>query len=422
MALHTCAFTPELLGTCGGPEVCAIACAMSWLAPTPHPAARKSLFTPGVNALKLSGPLWHESSGSPMSARVSAKPGELVAPNPECPRRPSQIEKEVEASTSFRRRSVVQTASERLSGAGVAWATSDRKSSAAVSPTAAKISFQSRRSLSQNHVIRSTKLQRVVTSRVVDDFTQRSRRLRRVHLMSEHKRRIAGALIAVTFLGVIYAVALVEVRLGGLAPVATIDQLRAANLGILALELAVLFEYYRASRAIHLFCSHDPADLLSWIVFDVALLAVGVVPPGVEVDLANPCASELHYECSAEDETLHIDCAYDRTRLGRAAQSTPATHLALLPPQVRRSRRPTTPRHRAMGARLLAALRPRTALVAVPRRGALDVPPQVPVSEAARARPVRFHRHVLVVLLVLVSRARKPCHQPPPCEAAPECM
>ena len=283
---------------------------MSWLAPPPHPAARKSLFTPGVNALKLSGPLWHESSGSPMSARVSAKPGELVAPNPECPRRPSQIEKEVETSTSFRRRSVVQTASERLSGAGVAWATSDRKSSAAVSPTAAKISFQSRRSLSQNHVIRSTKLQRVVTSRVVDDFTQRSRRLRRVHLMSEHKRRIAGALIAVTLLGVIYAVALVEVRLGGLAPVATIDQLRAANLGILALELAFLFEYYRASRAIHLFCSHDPADLLSWIVFDVALLAVGVVPPGVEVDLANPCASELHYECSAEDETLHIDCAY----------------------------------------------------------------------------------------------------------------
>ena len=291
---------------------------MSWLAPTPHPAAPKSLFTSGL------WHLWHESSGSPMSARVSAKPGELVAPNPECPRRPSQIEKEVE--TSFRRRSVVQTASERLSGAGVAWATSDRKSSAAVSPTAAKISFQSRRSLSQNHVIRSTKLQRVVTSRVVDDFTQRSRRLRRVHLMSEHKRRVAGALIAVTILGVIYAVALVEVRLGGLAPVATIDQLRAANLGILALELALLFEYYRASRAIHLFCSHDPADLLSWIVFDVALLAVGVVPPGVEVDLANPCASELHYECSAEDETLHIDCAYDGTRLGRRAH-WPRPHL-----------------------------------------------------------------------------------------------
>ena len=385
---------------------------MSWLAPTPHPAARKSLFTPGVNALKLSGPLWHESSGSPMSARVSAKPGELVAPNPECPRRPSQIEKEVETS-SFRRRSVVQTASERLSGAGVAWATSDRKSSAAVSPTAAKISFQSRRSLSQNHVIRSTKLQRVVTSRVVDDFTQRSRRLRRVHLMSEHKRRIAGALIAVTLLGVIYAVALVEVRLGGLAPVATIDQLRAANLGILALELALLFEYYRASRAIHLFCSHDPADLLSWIVFDVALLAVGVVPPGVEVDLANPCASELHYECSAEDETLHVDCAYDGTRLGPSAQSTPATHLAPTAPQVRRSRCAPPPRHRAMGARLLAAVRPRTSFVAVPRRGALHLSPQVLIPEASGARPVRLHRHVLVVLLVLVSRAPKPASRRP---------
>ena len=39
---------------------------------------------------------------------------------------------------------------------------------------------------------------------------------------------------------------------------------------------------------------HDLDNVTYNLAVVVALLAVGVVPPGVEVDLANPCASELH--------------------------------------------------------------------------------------------------------------------------------
>ena len=336
---------------------------MSWLAPTPHPAARKSLFTSGVNALKLSGPLWHNA---------------LKLSGPLCPRRPRPRSG---VARSFRPRKPEHR--RRRVGRDRQTPLRSRRARPVAAP------------LSQNHVIRSTKLQRVVTSRVVDDFTQRSRRLRRVHLMSEHKRRIAGALIAVTLLGVVYAVALVEVRLGGLAPVATIDQLRAANLGILALELVLLFEYYRASRSIHLFCSHDPPTSSAG---------------SSSTSRCSPSASSRPASRSTSRTRAPPSCTTSVRRRTRPSTSTARTMGRVSDPA--RSMGPSRPscvcasRHRAMGARLLAALRPRTTLVAVPRRGALDVPPQVFVSEAAGARAVCLHRHVLVVLLVLVSRAQ----------------
>ena len=406
VALHTCAFTPQVVGTSGGPDSCdslrdVVARARSSPA-APNLSLPQACGTCGTRVCSL------------MSARVSAKPGELVAPNPECPRRPSQIEKEVETSTSFRRRSVVQTASERLSGAGVAWATSDRKAPLR-SRRRRQISFQSRRSLSQNHVIRSTKLQRVVTSRVVDDFTQRSRRLRRVHLIAS----TSGESPARSSPSRSSASSTPSPRRGApRRPVrrhhrsAARRQPGHPRLGARA-PLRVLPRF----PAIHLFCSHDPADLLAGSS-STSRCSPSVSSARRRGRSRQPVRLRAALRVQAEDETAHR--LRMMGRVSERAHSTPATHLAptaagTAPSPSSASSPSRDGRSPSRCSRIPYCSRGSTASRCA-RRSA-----QVLISEAAGARPVCLLCHVLVVLFVLASRATAL----PPAAALPgasECM